>query len=74
MKQINVYMDLTGAIIEKTGEGWTISTDTGTETFRISEDMMNYISEELDEIRKIYENNGELEDLKQVYKDNGLEA
>lgn len=75
-ERILVYMDLTGAIVKKDTETkvWRISTDTGDEYFKTDDDVMNFIDEELEEIKKAYERNGEMDELIRIYAENCLEV
>ncbi len=73
-KKINAYMDLVNVIVKKAGDKWIIdSADSGPDSFSTDEELMEYINYELQEIEAMYTANGELDDLQKIYKENGLE-
>lgn len=72
--KINAYMDFVNVIIKQDGNKWIIdSSDTGPDGFDTKAELMHYIDGELEEIRKVYESNGEMDDFMEVCKENGME-
>ena len=73
--KVNVYMDLVGVIVREDARGWTIdSPGAAPEPFNTRAELMDYITGELEEIRKVYERNGEMDELRRVYEENRMEA
>lgn len=73
--KINVYMDLCNVIVKEDARGWTIdSPDAAPGTFNTRAELMEYIENELTEIRGAYIMNGEFEEYRAICQANGLDV
>ena len=57
-----LYMDLAGAIITETAEGWTLSTPEERITYTNKAELIADIQYDLHYIREAYERNGEIDE------------
>jgi hypothetical protein len=61
---IALYMDLAGAIITETADGWTLSTPEERITYTSKAELIADIQYDLHYIREAYERHGEIDEYK----------
>ena len=68
MNRVNLYVELSGAIVNVDGGYWVVSTPDDTLFYDTTAELMEDINENLDIMKEIYTENGELEEWKAAEK------
>lgn len=68
MNKVNLYMEMSGAIVNVDGGYWVVSTPDDTLFYDTTAELMEDINENLDIMKEIYTDNGELEEWEAAEK------